>query len=1031
MKKNVRFEDLGQFVRMVKNVPTAAVALLFFVYCAGFSLVNAQTTGVSGTVTYQTGEPIPGVTVVVKGTTVGTSTDKDGKYSLLSLDKEAVLVFSFVGMKNQEIAVTGKSIVDAAMQEESNKLDEVVVVGYGTVQKKDLTGAVSTIIGKDIAERQSVRVSQALQGAVAGVMVTRGSGAPDASSTIKIRGVTTIGDSNPLVIIDGIPGTLDWVNPNDVESISVLKDAASASIYGSRAASGVIVVTTKRSKSGQLSLDYNTEFGIDKPTRIAKYADAATYMRIHNELKWNDNNNTGSEYPVFAKDLIDNYQSLHRENPDLYPDTDWIGSMLKNRAPRQSHSLNVNAGSSTFRTKVSLVYDKTGAFYTGRDYDRITVRANTDFTINKFLSLEVDLNGLYSINKHPSYDISPAEGVAPIYAALWSDGRVGEGKTGVNPYARMNYGGFNNTTSNVSRGKVALHFKPFDGLKISGIFSPELYNDKNKTFNKKLAYTGAGDPNVTVGYVEGLTQTSLNESRNESYNITSQLLANYTKTMGKHNLDLMVGNENYRYFSESLRASRSQYDLTSFPYLDLGNRNFQYNGGGAYENAYSSFFGRVMYNYNSRYFLQVNGRYDGSSRFNQKYRWGFFPSVSGGWVISDEKFIQPNRVLSFLKLRASWGTLGNERIGNYPYQSTIGFDNALFFQGGQTVAAQTAAIQRYAISNISWETTSSSDVGFDANFFNNRLSLTADYYTKTTRDMLLALEIPDYIGLENPDQNTGKMNTKGWEFELGWNDKINDLGYSVSFNLSDSRSVMGYLGGTQFLGSQVKFEGSQFNEWYGYRSEGLYQNQDQVDNFPKLSAQVKPGDVRYADISGPDGVPDGKISAEYDRVLLGGSLPRFLYGGNVRLNYRDFDFSLVVQGIGMQHAQATQAMIQPFRAEYIEVPQSIVGEYWTKYNTEEQNLKAKYPRVSSIGNSNNYAFSDYWLFNGAYLRLKNITLGYNIPKKIAGKLKLQNARIYLSGSDLLSLDHFPKGWDPEASTYWIPKSFIGGIALKF
>jgi hypothetical protein len=387
--------------------------------------------------------------------------------------------------------------------------------------------------------------------------------------------------------------------------------------------------------------------------------------------------------------------------------------------------------------------------------------------------------------------------------------------------------------------------------------------------------------------------------------------------------------------------------------------------------------------------------------------------------------------LSYLKLRASWGSLGNERIGNYPYQSTIGFGNTLIYQGGQVVSGQSAVVEQYAIRDISWETTESYDFGIDAGFFNNKLRFTGDYYKKTTKDMLLDLEIPDYIGLENPSQNTGEMNTKGWEFVLNWNDRIGDLRYSASVNLSDFKSVMGDLGGTQFLGSQVKFEGSEFNEWYGYKTDGIFQTQEEVAESAKLNNNVKPGDIKLLDISGPEGIPDGKISSEYDRVLLGGSLPRYLYGGNIQLGYKNFDFSMVFQGIGKQKVEMTQRMVRPFLNEYIEVPQLIVGNYWSKYNTDEQNLNADYPRVSNVGNPNNYSFSDFWLFNGAYFRLKNITLAYSLPKMVIEQLKMQNVKVYASISDLLSVDNYPKGWDPEATSYWVTTSFIFGVSIKF
>ena len=993
--------------------------------------VIAQNNVITGKVDDASGAPLPGVTISIKGTTKGTTTDFDGNYSISDVSTSATLVFSYIGMQTREINVGNQKVINIVLEEDNLMLDEVVVVGYGTVLKKDLTGAVASVQSKAITERGTTRVSQALQGTMPGVMVTRSGSATDASATIKIRGITTIGNSDPLVIIDGIPGTLDWVNPNDIESISVLKDAASASIYGSRAASGVILVTTKRAKSGQLSLTYNYEYSFDKPTRIAKHVDAQTYMRVHNEKNWNDNDNTGSEYPVYAKDLIDNYASLHAGNPDQYPSNDWLTSMVKNYAPRQTHNLNITAGSEIVKTSVSLVLDQTEGLYNGKSYDRLTYRANNDITINNYLSMEISLNGVYSVNNNPIGGISNTSGCAPVYAMQWSDGRVGAGKSGVNIWARLNEGGYSETKANVTDGKIALNFAPIKGLKISGVFSPNYYTGKTKSFTKQIPYTNWSDPNNVVGYIENHTKTSLSEGRTENLSTTTQFLANYMNNFGKNNLNLMAGYENYYYKSETLGASRDQYSLISFPYLDLGNENYQYNNGSAYQNAYRSVFGRIMYNYAQKYYLQVNARYDGSSRFHEDYRWGLFPSVSAGWVLTEEKFMQNIPVLSYLKLRASWGSLGNERIGNYPYQSTIAFDNSLFYQGGNVVSAQSAAIMKYAIRDISWETTETYDIGLDFNLLDNRLTFTGDYYKKETRDMLLALAIPEYIGLNNPDQNTGKMHTKGWEFSAGWNDNIGDLNYSVSVNLSDFKSVMGDLGGTEFLGNQVRFEGSEYNEWYGYKADGLYQTQEEVANSATLNANIKPGDIKYMDISGPDGVPDGKISSEYDRVLLGGALPRYMYGGNIRLDWKGIDFALTVQGIGKQTAQITTNMVQPFRVEYVEVPELIMGKYWSVYNTPEQNMNAKYPRVSTKGNANNYVFSDYWLFNGAYFRLKNITLGYTIPKSITEKAKINNVRVYASANDLFSIDNFPMGWDPEASGYWVAKSFILGVSVNF
>lgn len=1000
---------------------------------------------VKGAVKNASGESLPGVTVLVKGTTNGTITDADGVYNLTNVPGDATLVFSFVGMKKVEIGVAGKSTIDAVLEDETIGIEEVVAIGYGTVKKSDLTGAVGSVKGESIADRQVTQLSQALQGAVSGVMVTRSNNEPGATANIRVRGVTTIGDSNPLIIVDGVPvDNMNDVNPNDVQDMSVLKDAASASIYGSRAASGVILITTKRAKSGEVSLNYNVEYGFEKPTAQPEYVDAKRYMQMTNELRWNDNNNGANEYPTYAKDVIDNYTTLNAENPNKYPNTDWTGLILKSSAPRQSHVLSITAGTKAIRTKVSMAYDKTDALYEGRTYERMTARFNNDVTITKNLSASIDLNFKRSISNQPSIDpIYNARISAPVYAATWADGRIAEGKSGNNIYAQLKYGGYNNNWYNQVGGKISIDYTPFDGLKLSAVVSPTLGFDKGKNFQLRVPYYSADDPSVLAGTTQWGTATNLYETRNDYSRVTSQLLANYMKSFGKHNLNLMAGYENYYAFNENLGASRQKYELTSFPYLDLGPLDLRGNNGSAYENAYRSYFGRVMYNYQNKYFLQGNIRYDGSSRFYKDYRWGSFPSFSAGWVVSEESFLKSIPAISFLKLRASWGTLGNERIGSwvngsfnpnyYPYQATMAFNNALFYQGSNVAAAQTAAQTQYVIQDISWETTESIDLGIDANFLNNRLRFTGDYYNKTTKDMLLALQIPVFMGFDNPNQNTGKMDTKGWEAEIGWNDKIGELGYSVSANISDFKSTMGDLGGTEFIGDQIKKKGSEFNEWYGYVSDGLFQTAEDLAASPKINTTVKVGDVKYKDLSGPDGVPDGKISPEYDRMLLGGSLPRYMYGANIKLDYKNFDFSMVLQGVGKINTRLQGLMITPLVENWGNIPKILDGASWSKYNTDAQNLAAKYPRLTYNNAGNNYFMSDYWLMNGGYLRVKNITLGYNLPTDLTQKVNLQRVRVYASASDMLTFNKFPKGWDPEVSDsgYPITASYVFGLSVTF
>jgi len=573
---------------------------------------------VTGVVTDENGEAVIGANVVVKGQNKGTITDVNGAFQIEIAAGANELKISYVGYNDQDIDLTGKSVVKVQLIPGSLVLNEVVAIGYGSVKKSDLTGAVATLGGDKIASRKSTQVSQALQGAIPGLMVTRTNNAPGATATIRVRGITTIGDSNPLIILDGVPvDDINNINPNDIESMSVLKDAASASIYGSRAAAGVILVTTKRAKSGAVSLTYSAEYGVEQPTRLPEYVDVKRFMQIANELRWNDNNNPANEYPLYPQATIEKYDSLNMANPNKYPNTDWIDLILKKNAPRQSHVVSISAGTKSIRTNASIAYDKTDGLFENKSFERITARLNNDFTINENLSAVIDLSLKRSTYNAPYHDpiynmlISPA-----VYAAQWADGRVADGKTGANAYGMMKYGGYRNSWYNLLTGKISLDYKPFSGMNISAVFSPNFGYDKSKNFNTAVPYYSADDPTVRSGYLEGCATTNLYENRNDSYKYTAQLLANYSKSFNKHNLNLLAGYESYYSFTEYLGASREKYELTSYPYLNLGPLDARGNSGSAVENAYRSYFGRIMYNYNSKYYLQANVRYDGSSRFD-------------------------------------------------------------------------------------------------------------------------------------------------------------------------------------------------------------------------------------------------------------------------------------------------------------------------------------------------------------------------------------------------------------------------------
>ena len=1006
---------------MKRRLPFLFPFILLFTIVA-----NSQTRQIRGTVTdASTNIALPGASIVVPGNSNGTSTDSSGNFSLQVPSSLKTLLISLINYQSITIEIKNDQPLNIGLIREVKGLDEVVVIGYGTQKKKDLTGAVSTIGSRDVGGRQTVQISEALQGSIAGVSVTRGSGAPGSASSILIRGITTIGTNGPLIIVDGVPnGNIDNVNPNDVESVTVLKDAASASIYGSRGAAGVVLITTKRAKEGQSSFEYNYEYGIQKATALPEYANTPDYMRYFNEQLTNDGGAA-----LYPQALIQNYLDSNRVRPDIFPNTDWQNTILTNSyAPRTRHDLVFTIGTGKIKTKASLGYSKAGAFYDNYDYERYIFRVNNDMQINKRLSANLDVTykrtNTNSTIGSPIYESRVMPG---IYDDFYTDGRFAAGKDGRNPIAQVREGGFNKGSFNQITGRLVFTFKPISGLSLTALVSPTFDLDKTKTFSKQIRFTAPEDKSRFIA--QNQARTNLSEGRSEGTFINGQFLANYTKEIkGGHTVDLLGGYEENYYFNESLGASRDGFAITSFPYLNVGSLEFRDNSGAASESALRSFFGRLKYNFRDKYYLQGNIRYDKSSRFAPEFRDAVFPSVSAGWTISEESFMKSAKWLSFLKLRGSWGQAGNERIGNYPYQATITFNNALFYQNGIVLPQTTGGQVVYAVEDISWETTETTDIGIDLGLFDNRLNISADYFQKRTKDILLQLDIPNYLGYDNPYQNAGTVDAKGFEIEAGWKDRIGKLNYSVAVNFSDARTKIVDLKGTQFLGDQAILEGSEFNEWFGYMSSGIFQTPAEVTGAPVLNANTKAGDVRYIDLN-----KDGKITPEGDKKLLGGSMPRYIYGGNIRLDYRGFDLGIVFQGVGKKLSRLSSEIVQPFGEAFGNVPMEIVGKFWSSNNNQQQNQAAKYPRLSRSSNSNNYQISDFWLIDGSYFRLKNITLGYTLKQAFMTRVGVQSLRFYISGNDLFAISKFPKYWDPEVGTssYPIVRTLMAGVTIRF
>lgn len=983
---------------------------------------------VSGKVTDNLGAPVIGAGVVLADDpTKGTITDENGNWALEAYPGNTLRISS-IGMKTIDVPVTSESVINITMENDVDMLEDAVVIGYGTARKADLTGSTGSLNGDRLKNTNAAEISTQLQGQMAGVQVTRSTGDPASGSSIRIRGITTMSTNDPLIIVDGIPGSLSDVAAEDVQDIQVLKDAASAAIYGSRASAGVILVTTKRAKEKDFHLSYTLEYGIDTPTTRPEVVSAVEWMDGANEMKYNDG--AKDRYSFYAKEFLDSYNANHQKDPDSYPDTNW-DSYLRKSFSHQRHSFNLSGGTEKLRTNFSLNYFTSDDIVERANYDKYNLRSSNDYQINSWIHASADLSLLYSKNITPGGSVISYINKAPIYACYWSDGELADAKDGDNPYANTLLNGQVTGENFKITTKIQLDLTPVKGLTLTAVAAPNYTFYKGKHHNKRYSMR-----RLDGSYVDGQSKTALSEYRNDSRWLTMQFYANYKLLLGNHSFSAMAGYEDNAYEYENNSSTRSNYTLDNYPYLNLGPADYQYNNGNAGHDAYRSVFGRLMYSYANRYLLQANFRADGSSRFAKENRWGYFPSFSAGWVISEEPFFNNKGLINFLKLRASWGKLGNERIGSeFPYQALLTFGTNATIPNNSTGVndiAQTAAQQTYAVRDITWETTTTYGAGIDLSMLDSRLRLTYDWYYKKTEDMLLTIGFPSYFGYNAPQNNAADMNTKGWDLELSWSDHVGNLSYGVSANLSDYRSRMGYMADKQsFSGNTITEEGSFYQEWYLYQSKGLIVNDEAMyengNKIPVLTASDKAGCIRYEDIDG-----DGKITASNDRVRSGNSLPELLFGGSIWANWKNLDFNLSFQGIGHQNSYWSWGS-EPYLYTAYACPKILLDSHWSPDNDDATNAKAKFPMITT-NTSNIYAPSTFYLFNGAYTRIKNITLGYTLPKNLTNKITVNRLRLYVSVNDLPAFfHHYPKGYDPEwnRSGDYINSSYIVGINLTF
>ena len=727
---------------------------------------------------------------------------------------------------------------------------------------------------------------------------------------------------------------------------------------------------------------------------------------------------------------------MNRDDPDRYPNTDWQDLIFNNNpSTRQRHDLSLSVGTERLFTRASVGYMKENGLHDNIGFDRLTFRINNDIKFSKIFSANADIGYRGSKSTNPAYErgaVADARRFPAWFSGIRQDGEWGEGKDGDNPFAEVLEGGNIQNNRDVFNAALGFTFTPLDGLNIRANVSPVYEFGNFETFR-----TPPIIPRLDGGFFPQ-DQINLTLGNQKVFSLTNQLFASYQKSVNDHNFDFLVGYESFKTSWEQVEAQARDLSV-KLPSLAFGDRSLASNAQYASDNALESYFGRFSYDYKQKYYFQSNFRVDGSSRFASDVRWGFFPSASLGWVISNENFTMPS-FFSFLKLRASYGEVGNERVGNartggseffnfYPYQGIFQpITNILFYNNNQ-ISPALGLVQNFLSDNlIQWEKTNTINVGLDFGFFDDRLTLAADYYVRSTDDIIDLLDIPNYLGFpENTRTNVASMEAKGLDLEVGFRGNAGKLNYSINGNAAFVNTEVTNLGGEFFLtggGNFINRPGYAYNEWFGFRTEGLFQTQEEADLY---GTGAKAGDVKILDLNGD------RIINEEDRVPLGPSLPRLNYGGSISLNYENFDFNLVAYGVGQHTRRYEGFQVRPFDEAFGNIPLNIVDKFWSSENTSEQNLEAIYPRLSQTS-FRNYDNSDFWLFNGGFLRIQNITLGYTLPAPVIEKIKLSRLRAYLSLRDFFTFErNFLEGWDPEAgnTSYPIMKSVIVGLQVQF
>lgn len=990
--------------------------MLFMLLSTNF--LFAQTHTVTGFV-YEgdTRSGIPGVTIVEKNTTNGVTTDLDGKYSLAVSSPDAVLVVSFIGFHTQEINISGRSTIDVNLQVEVTDLSEIVVIGYGTQKKKVVTGAIAQVKDADIAKMPLLRIDQALQGKTAGVQVMNQSGQPGEAPTIRVRGVGTTGDSGPLYVIDGfVRGGLDQLNPGDIESIEVLKDAASAAIYGSSAANGVVIITTKSGKAGKMNISYSGYRGFQSTANRLDMLNADEYRMMMNEGA----RNAGLSEPFDLNEVA------------LY-DTDWQDLLFVKNAPIQNHELQVSGGTekSTYLSSVSYFSQQGIIGGDKSQFDRITARLNTTHQVNPILRFQNNLayghvvrrnissnasfNGAFSSALNldpltPLYETDPEilaqapystepvvkDEYGRVYGiSNWVGGEV------VNPLALLETQHTEYQLDNVY-GTIMAELEPIKGLKLTSTFGGEVSYGINDSWSPLFYLNGAQG---------NLTSTSVSKSMERWLGWQWDNTISYGKSINGHNFNILAGTSAEKHLWENLSGSNRGVPIIDpdHVYLNMATDTLWTAYGGASQNTKASIFGRLTYNYKEKYALTAIVRRDGSSRFGANNRYGVFPSVGVSWVISDESFFPELGAINVVKFRASYGINGNDRIGDYRFISTINKSRGYIFGNGRIIGASPSYIEN---NDIAWEESEQTNLALDFEAFNSRLVASVDYYIKNTNGLLETVRIPAHVGNDPPVANVGSVQNKGVELSINWRQVVKEFRYSFGVNATYNKNEMTYIGNDEKVLSGASWavsgvvtraeEGLPLGYFWGYKTDGIFQNQNDVfrhDNSEGeyLQPNAKPGDVRFVDVNG-----DGQIDPD-DRTMIGNPYPDWTFGFDASADYRGFDISMLwIGSYGNEIFNGSQRQDLRFTNRT-----TAILDRWT-----EEGSTNEMPRYTWLDVNNNYRISDLYIEDGSFIRLKNIQIGYTLPVSILKKVRASVFRVYVSGENMLTFTKYT-GADPE------------------